>query len=126
MNLKNGMKVFADCETAEYLTRGKKYKISNVYKDVEDNRWFFNFIDDFGAKRISSFKKSFHLSGKDWKISDEEIKAEPKRHFFQVQVKTLKRKELITEHRKNNTNYTSDSAYILALIDADIDKFKNK
>jgi len=115
MNLKNGMKVFADCETAEYLTRGKEYEVFNVRGD------YFSIMDDDGDKIHCCLFNDFILNDNNWQI----VKTEPKRHFFQVQAKTLERKELIRDHRKNNTNYTSDSAYILALIDADIEKFKN-
>jgi len=115
MNLKNGMKVFADCETAEYLTRGKEYEVF----DVTDYSFYIK--NDLGLDMYCYINECEHLKGGDWIIIWPK-----KRHFFQVQAKTLQRKELIREHRKNNTNYTSDSAYILALIDADIEKFKNK
>jgi len=118
MNLKNGMKVFADCETiSEMFTINKHYEIVATNGGV-----LFAIINDAGQKIACKIKDCAFLKGGNWQI----VKTEPKRHFFQVQAKTLQRKELITEHRKNNTNYTSDSAYILALIDADIEKFKNK
>lgn len=116
MNLKNGMKVFADCETAEYLTRGKEYEVVFVDEDG------FSIIDDLGRDIGCKLNRSKHLYGGNWQI----VKIEPKRNFFQVDARTKERKKAIQNHRKNNTNYTSDSAYILALIDADIEKFKNK
>lgn len=116
MNLKNGMKVFADYETAEYLTRGKEYEVFDVCED------YFYIIDDEGDEICCFLTNDSSLNGGDWQI----VKTEPKRHFFQVDARTEKRKKAIQNHRKNNTNYTSDSAYILALIDADIEKFKNK
>ncbi len=115
MNLKNGMKVFADCETAEYLTRSKEYEV------IKTNPTHFHIKDDDGIERICRLKNCWHLNGNNWQI----VKTNNESAQIQIRLKS-ERKKAIQHHRKNNTNYTSDSAYILALIDADIDKFKNK
>jgi len=117
MNLKNGMKVFADCETAEYLTRAKEYEVYNVRHDVFERHVVgFDIKNDIGGTIFCFLKEDHHLKNNDWSIVEDTQ--------FQFRLKSS-RKKAIQNHRKNNTNYTSDSAYILALIDADMDKFKN-
>lgn len=118
MNLKNVVKVFADCETAEYLTRGKEYEVFDFLYD-DDMYGGFIITDDLGNKIICEFEQCSNLKGGNWQI----VKSENTQ--IQIRLKSV-RKKAIQTHRKNNTNYTSDSAYILALIDADIEKFKNK
>jgi len=115
MNLKNGMKVFADCETAEYLTRSKEYEVIKV------NTSHFWIIADDGERLSCNLNNCLNLNGNNWQI----VKPENENTQFQFRLKS-ERKKAIKTHRKNNTNYTSDSAYMLALIDADIEKFKNK
>jgi len=114
MNLKNGMKVYADCETAEYLTKGKEYEIINCRGF---GNWF-DIVNDKGVIINCNFDECPHLNGGNWQI------VKPENSQIQIRLKS-ERKKTIQTHRKNNTNYTSDSAYILALIDADMDKFKN-
>jgi len=116
MNLKNGMKVFADCEVnSDRLTRNKRYTI--IETTNRDDLFYIK--NDFGDTIPCVLNGCSWLKGGNWQI------AEPENSQFQFRLKS-KRKKAIQNHRKNNTNYTSDSAYILALIDADIEKFKNK
>jgi len=110
MNLKNGMKVFADCEiNSDRLTKNKRYTI--IETTNRDDLFYIK--NDFGDKIPCVLNGCSWLKGGNWQIDYDT------RHFFQIPLKSS-RKKAIQNHRKNNTNYTSDSAYILALIDADM------
>jgi len=61
------IKVKTDCDRCKYITPGKIYESSDVYRDKK-SKYIFSLIDDEGCMIECYLKECGHLNYEDWEL----------------------------------------------------------